>query len=216
MINWRILVQVMVVLLGMATCSPMQEELDATDTQRSASIPTNLTTRAPTPTPTSTPPTADPKTTQIIPTLRNAPQGFESFLSPYWVSFHYPDEWFYSKGESIFDLVISSGMEPLRIGLGKEGAALIVKRSSSGIDDPLQALEQFIQTAMNDELNIIEAPKTIMLNGQPAATSLVSYPGRIWPDQMGTHINRVAVVTGPDQSIVFQAISDEQGSAQYG
>lgn len=63
------------------------------------------------------------------------------------------------------------------------GATLLAQLDRSGIEDPLEALEKFYLPELGDEVTILESPKATRLNGQMAATALVSYPGLI---ELGT------------------------------
>lgn len=144
-----------------------------------------------------------------------APAGFRSFESPYWASFHYPDDWLFSRGESLTDLLIGSQVEPLKLGLFEKGAAWLVRPDTSGFDDPLLALEQYHLPRLGDDYTIIETPSATSVNGQPAATAVLSSTGRIEPGLTGEVRTRLVIVRGPDQSVAIEAISVASASEQW-
>lgn len=80
----------------------------------------------------------------------------------------------------------------------------------------MEALENFYLPELGDEVTILESPKATRLNGQWAATALVSYPGLIefGMDMMGTHVTRMAV-TGPDRFVYVQAMANEESATEY-
>jgi hypothetical protein len=117
------------------------------------------------------------------------------------------------QGEFVFDLVVSSNPYPFRLGL--VGAALLAQSDRSSLKDPVEALENFYLPELGDEVTILESPKATRLNGQMAATALVSYPGLIEPGTTGMYVTRIATIAGPDRLVYVQAIANEEYATEF-
>jgi hypothetical protein len=92
-----------------------------------------------------------------------------------------------------------------------------VGRDYSGTNDPLEALVDHHLSRLDDDVTVLEAPRSTTINGQPAATALLSSPTRIrtWEDEPVEARIQLTVVGGPDQSVFIEMISVEGANEQW-